>query len=167
MELLDKYILDAQSAMRKIERMALEFAEQISGDATAVVIIGIRNSGLVVAEKVGEYLLNVLPNKLTILSATLDKQLPDEVSFSEKLDFTGLHILLVDDVSNSGRTLTYALKPLLNFHPKSIRTMVLVERMHKQFPVKPDFVGLSIATTLEQHIKVSVEANEIKGAFVG
>lgn len=167
MELLDKYILDAQSAMRKIERMALEFAEQISGDATAVVIIGIRNSGLVVAEKVGEYLLNVLPNKLTILSATLDKQLSDEVSFSEKLDFTGLHILLVDDVSNSGRTLTYALKPLLNFHPKSIRTMVLVERMHKQFPVKPDFVGLSIATTLEQHIKVSVEANEIKGAFVG
>ena len=166
MVLLEKYILDAPAAMRKIQRMSLEFAEQISGDMTAVVVIGIRNSGMVIAEKVGEALSNILPNKISILSAWLDKQVPAEVNFSQEIDFSNLHILIVDDVANSGRTLTYSLKPLLNFHPKSIRTMVLVERMHKQFPVKPDFVGLSIATTPEQHIQVAVEDNEIKGAFV-
>lgn len=161
-----QYILDDAATMRKIQRMSLEFAEQISGDESAVVVIGIRNSGMVIAEKVGEILTDLLPNKLTILSAWLDKQKPVDVNFSEQLDFSGMHILLVDDVANSGRTLTYALKPLLTFHPKSIRTLVLVERMHKQFPVKPDFVGLSIATTQAQHIYVAVEDNALAGVFV-
>jgi pyrimidine operon attenuation protein/uracil phosphoribosyltransferase len=58
------------------------------------------------------------------------------------------------------------LKPLLNFHPKRIQTLVLVERMHKLFPVKPDYVGLSISTTLQDHIQVEVKDGEVLGAFV-
>jgi pyrimidine operon attenuation protein/uracil phosphoribosyltransferase len=58
------------------------------------------------------------------------------------------------------------LKPLLNFYPKSIQTLVLVERMHKLYPVKPDYVGLSMATTLQDHIQVMVEGEEVKGAYI-
>ena len=78
----------------------------------------------------------------------------------------GINIVVIDDVANSGRTLLYALKPLLEAHPKSIQTMVLVERMHKLFPVKPDYVGLSLSTTKENHIQVEVLNDELIGAFV-
>ena len=76
------------------------------------------------------------------------------------------NIILIDDVTNSGKTLLYALKPLLDAHPKTIQTLVLVERMHKLFPVKPDFVGLSISTTVEEHIQVETINGEIIGAYV-
>jgi pyrimidine operon attenuation protein/uracil phosphoribosyltransferase len=69
-------------------------------------------------------------------------------------------------VANSGKTLTYALKPFLDFHPKKIETLVLVERSHKTFPVQPDYVGLSVATTIEEHIYVEVEGEEITGAYL-
>jgi pyrimidine operon attenuation protein/uracil phosphoribosyltransferase len=60
----------------------------------------------------------------------------------------------------------YALKPFLNFQPKQIQTLVLVERTHKTFPVQPDYVGLSIATTLEEHIYVELKGDEITGAYL-
>ncbi|MFX8624421.1 phosphoribosyltransferase family protein, partial [Acinetobacter baumannii] len=81
-------------------------------------------------------------------------------------DFNDKNVLIVDDVANSGKTLLYALKPLLSFHPKRIQTLVLVERMHKLFPVKPDYVGLSVATTLQDMIIVEVANNEINGAYI-
>jgi len=96
----------------------------------------------------------------------MDKTHPTTVALSESINFNDLHIVIADDVTNSGRTLLYALKPLLDFHPKSIQTLVLVERMHKLFPVKPDYVGLSVATTLQEHIQVEVLDGEVVGAYV-
>ena len=75
-------------------------------------------------------------------------------------------VIVADDVVNAGKTLLYALKPILQFSPKKIQTLVLVERTHKAFPVTSDYVGLSIATTLEEHIIVEVEDNEINGAYM-
>jgi pyrimidine operon attenuation protein/uracil phosphoribosyltransferase len=54
----------------------------------------------------------------------------------------------------------------LDFYPVSIQTMVLVERMYRLFPVKPDYVGLSISTSLQDHIQVVVKGDEIEGVFV-
>lgn len=160
------YILNRDQAGQKIHRMALELAEHLSGDTAPVVIIGIRNSGTVVAQKVGALLKGYLANEVRIMSVTLDKTHPTTVVLSESVDFNGLHVVIADDVTNSGKTLMYALKPLLDFHPKSIQTLVLVERMHKLFPVKPDYVGLSVATTLQEHIQVEVTDGEVVGAYV-
>jgi pyrimidine operon attenuation protein/uracil phosphoribosyltransferase len=74
--------------------------------------------------------------------------------------------LLVDDVASSGKTMLYALKPFLQFHPKKIETLVLVERTHKQFPVHVDYVGMPVATTLEEHILVEVVDGVIVGAYM-
>jgi pyrimidine operon attenuation protein/uracil phosphoribosyltransferase len=60
----------------------------------------------------------------------------------------------------------YALKPLLQQYPKSIQTMVLIDRMHKLFPVKPDYVGLTVATTLQEHISVEMNHEQIVGAYL-
>jgi pyrimidine operon attenuation protein / uracil phosphoribosyltransferase len=159
-----KYILDKATADQKLQRLALEVAEQ-SDRNEALIVIGIKTSGLVIAEKIATLLKQYLPG-VKVVSASLDKRSPKDISFSEEVDFNGKNILICDDVSNSGKTILYVLKPLLDFHPKRIQTLVLVERMHKQFPVKSDFVGASIATTLQDHIYVEVEKGEVTGAYI-
>ncbi len=161
-----KNILSTEAAVQKLHRMTLELAERLDGDGTPVVLIGIRNSGMVIAEKIGALLKQYVTANVKIISAVLDKTKPKDVALSETVELNNVHVVVIDDVTNSGRTLLYALKPLLDFHPKSIQTMVLVERMHKLFPVKPDYVGLSVATTLQDHIQVDVENGEVMGAYI-
>ena len=160
------FVLSKAAAQEKLHRMALEVAETVSEDDVPLVLIGVRNSGLQIAEKLSSYLLQYVRVPVQIISVVLDKHHPAEVLLSEQINFEGKNVILVDDVSNSGRTLLYALKPLLDVHPRRIQTLVLVERMHKLFPVKPDYVGLSVATASQDYIRVEIEEGEIIGAYV-
>jgi pyrimidine operon attenuation protein/uracil phosphoribosyltransferase len=160
------YILTQSAVEQKLNRMVLELAENLSGHSAPLIIIGIRKNGLVIAEKTGALLKNYITNPIHIIAAELNKDYPTEVTLSEQIDFNGQQILLTDDVTNSGRTLLYALKPLLEYHPLSIETLVLVERMHKLFPVKINYVGLSVATTLQEHIHVEVKEGIVTGAYI-
>ena len=161
-----KTILTREQAEQKMHRMALELAEKLSGDSAPLIILGIKKNGEVIATQIAHYLQQYIPNSITLAWAQMDKSKPTQVAISEPIDFTGKHVLITDDVTNSGRTLLYAVKPLLDSHPISIQTLVLVERMHKQFPVKADYVGLSVATTLQEHIQVTVESGVVMGAFM-
>lgn len=159
------YILTKEVAEKKMQRMALEVAEQLSGDDSPIVLIGIKESGVVIAENIRRLLEPLLQN-VTVISCSINKKLPAEVGLSEAINFNGMNVIVIDDVTNSGRTLLYALKPLLQFHPKRIQTLSLVERMHKSFPIKPDYVGLSVATTLQEHIQVEVLDGTVIGAYL-
>ena len=160
-----KYILDQSTAEKKIRRMALEILEN-NADEKEIILAGIRESGSVLAKAVQEVLTaeSSIPTKL--ISLSLDKKTPKEVELSSQIDFAGKTIIVVDDVANSGKTLLYAMKPFLEFHPKSIQVLVLVARSHNAFPVHPDYIGVSIATTLEEHIFVEVEGDTVKGAYM-
>jgi pyrimidine operon attenuation protein/uracil phosphoribosyltransferase len=160
------YVLTKEAAQEKLHRMALEIAENISEDKAPLVLIGVRQSGLAIAEKISTYLSKYIKTPAQIISVSFDKHKPGEVLLSEKIDFNEKNIIVIDDVSNTGSTLLYALKPLLAFYPKRIQTLVLVERMHKLFPIKPDYVGLSVATTLQDHILVEIENGEVIGAYI-
>lgn len=161
-----KYVLTAEAANQKLKRMSLEIAESLSGQNGPLFLIGIKQSGEVIASTIGALLEPLMNQPIQILTVSLNKQHPKEVLLSEPIDLNGANIILIDDVTNSGRTLLYALKPLLDAHPKTIQTLVMVERMHKLFPVKPDFVGLSISTTVEEHIQVETQHGKIIGAYV-
>lgn len=161
-----KYIFNKEVAAQKLNRLALEIAEHLQGDGAELIIIGIKESGIVIAGKIGLLVQNYLPNQVTIISAELNKDYPSEVTLSQSIDFTDKNVIVVDDVANSGKTLLYVMQPLLQYHPKRIQVLVLVERMHKLFPVKPDYVGLSLATTLQDFIKVEVKDGEIEGAYI-
>lgn len=160
------YVLSYEAAQEKLHRMALEIAELVSEDEESLVLIGIRQSGMVIAKKISHFLEQYIKATPQVISVVLDKHTPKEVTLSERIDFSNKNVIFVDDVSNSGRTLMYALRPLLDFHPKRVLILVLVERMHKQFPIKPDFVGVSVATTPEDYIQVEVQNGEVIGAFV-
>jgi pyrimidine operon attenuation protein/uracil phosphoribosyltransferase len=159
-------ILNKEIAEQKLLRLALEVAEQLSGDNAPLVIIGIEHRGTVIAEKVGKLMKPYINIPVEITSGSFDKKMVKEIALSKEMDFTDKNVLVVNDVSNSGKTLFYALKPLLNYYPRRIQTLVLIERMHKLFPIKPDYVGLSVATTTQDYIHVEVEDNEVVGAFV-
>lgn len=145
--------------------MAYEILENNFGEEE-ILLAGIRESGSVVARNIQSLLGRISTIRTDIITITLDKKFPDEVTFSKPVSFDNKPVILIDDVSNTGRTLLYALKPFLSAHPKKIQTLVLVERTHKIFPVKPYYVGLSVATTLQEHIYVEVEGEQVKGAWL-
>ena len=161
-----KLILNKEQANQKLHRMALEIAEQLSEDNADLYLIGVAKKGVVTSEFIFQYLQPYFQKKMELLSVELNKDAPSEITLSKSVNFNNSNVILIDDVANSGKTLTYALKPLLEFHPKRIQTLVLVERTYKKFPIKPDYIGLSIATTIQEHISVEIENNEVIGAYL-
>jgi pyrimidine operon attenuation protein / uracil phosphoribosyltransferase len=160
-----KYILDRAAIAAKIERLAYEIAEQNAG-APTLVLAGIATNGVTIAHKLKEKLKEILPAGITILTISLNKKMPDVVTITPGQDLNGTTIIITDDVSMTGRTMMYALKPLLQFYPEKIQTLVLVERQQKLFPMHSDYVGLHISTTLEDMIIVETENGELVGAYL-
>ena len=160
-----KYILSKEVVEKKLRRMAFEILEN-NIDEKEIILAGIRESGSVVAKVIQKMLGEISAIKTELITITLDKNEPTNVSLNKSFDFNGKVIIVIDDVSNSGKTLLYALKPFIVSHPKKIQTLVLVERTHTSFPVRPDYVGLSIATTLQEHIFVEVKGEEVTGAYL-
>ena len=158
-------ILSAEAVKRKLRRMALEIAERNAGE-TALIIAGISGNGEMVAQQVMQELQQLSDIQVQLIAVQVNKKDPFDVQLNASIDFNDKIIILVDDVANTGRTMLYALKPFLQYRPKSIQTLVLVERSHKLFPVQTDYVGLSIATTLQEHIRVETSEGVITGAWL-
>jgi pyrimidine operon attenuation protein / uracil phosphoribosyltransferase len=160
-----KYVLNREVAAKKLQRMAYEVMEN-NMDEDKIILAGIRDNGLVIAKCIQQILSDISSLKTKLISVSLDKRHPGKIDLSERLDFSGHVIIVVDDVVSSGKTLLYSLKPFLEFQPKKIQTLVLVERSYKNFPVIPDYVGLSISTTLQDHIFVEVQDDVVTGAYL-
>lgn len=160
-----KQILTAEVANKKLRRMALQVVEQ-NYDTPQLLLVGIRSNGIVIAEKIRQYLQGVFTGEVQVLELSMDKKEPLVITLNKEIDFTGKTVILIDDVANSGRTMLYALKPLLQQFPKKIQTLALVERTHKSFPIDVDYVGYSVSTTADEHITVEVENDEVAGAWV-
>jgi pyrimidine operon attenuation protein/uracil phosphoribosyltransferase len=161
------YILSQEVAEKKLRRMAYEILENNS-DERQLILAGIRESGSVIARVIRRHLLEITGGRLSIqlITITLDKKRPGPVTLSHLPELDGQVVIVIDDVANSGRTLLYAMKPFLDHHPRKIEALVLVERTHKAFPVQPDYTGLSISTTVQEHINVEVDGDLVKGAWL-
>ena len=159
------YILNQALAEKKMRRMALEIIEN-NPDVNEIVLAGIKESGCVVAKSIQKMLAEISKVKTEFIEISLDKRHPKDVRLSREIDFNDKVIIIIDDVANSGKTLLYALKPFLSFYPKKVQSLVLVERSHNNFPVRPDYVGLSVSTTLQEHIYVEVDVEKILGAYL-
>ena len=160
-----KYILNGEIAGKKLQRIAYEIAER-NTDAKELILAGIKDNGCIIADKICKILSNIYTGKITVIQVSLDKRKPAEILVEPTVDLNDKVLILVDDVANSGKTLTYVLKAFLNSYPAKIQTLILVERTHKAFPVTADYVGLSVATTMQEQIIVEVEGNEISGAYL-
>ena len=158
-------VLNVAAADKKLRRMALEIAERNQG-VNEIIIIGIKENGIFIAQKIEEYLKPFFSGTLKTVSLNINKKMPGDVILSEEVLLENKLILLVDDVANSGRTMLYALRPLLLKFPAQIQTLALVERTHKLFPIALNYVGLSVSTTAEENIIVTVDNGDITGAYI-
>ena len=160
-----KDILDTENIRMKLERMALEIIEN-NLEEESIILVGIQENGSVIARNMEKLLQQFSQLKVQLVDLTLDKKHPQDIHLSAEIQVNGRVIILVDDVANSGKTILYSLKPFLEFHPKKIQTLALVERTHKIFPVNLDYKGLSVATTLQEHIFVEVKDGQVTGAYL-
>lgn len=159
-----KYILSKEQIERKIRRMAVEILERASSTEN-LIIIGIDGSGAIVAQKLQE---EIVAKGIKIQSGkvTINKANPLEKSALSVDTLNNKTVVLVDDVANSGKTLLYAMKPILAYLPEQILFCVLVDRTHKRFPIKPDIIGHTVSTTIQERIIVDVHDNDINGAYL-
>ena len=104
---------------------------------------------------------------MTSISLSPANPLESEVEIGlAKKDLNKKVIVLVDDVANTGRTIFYAIKPLLEVLPKKIQVAVLVDREHKSFPIKVDYVGVSLFTTIQDDIDVQIKGKGEKAVYL-
>ncbi|ATL49872.1 phosphoribosyltransferase [Chitinophaga caeni] len=158
-------ILSQEVIAQKIIRIAYEIYEHNSAEK-GIVLAGIWDRGSIIARKIADQLKEISDIDVELIELKLNKENPSQVDISKEMDFTGKVIVVVDDVANSGRTMLYALKPFLNNLPRKIQTAVLVDRKHKSFPLSVDFVGYSLATTLQEMVMVDTNGEEIVSAYL-
>ncbi|TDQ10363.1 pyrimidine operon attenuation protein/uracil phosphoribosyltransferase [Pedobacter metabolipauper] len=153
-------ILNKKQIQQKINRIAYQILED-NLDEKEIVLAGIWDRGYKLAIRLKTVLSRISSLKITLLNIELDR-LDTKLVASTDLDesqWKGKVIILVDDVLNSGKTLAYGLGVFLNTPHKKIRTVVLVDRSHKIFPIATDFVGLQMATVLKEHVDVVLDVD--------
>ncbi len=156
-------IVDHLQVQKIIKRMAYQIYER-NFDVKELIIASIDGQGNDVALLIGEELKGIAKIKIKYISIKLNKVNPEmnHIKVSEPdLKLNEKTVLLVDDVLNTGRTLVYGLMPFLKSKIRSIQVAVLVDRNHNSFPVSADFVGISLQTTLQEHISVVVKQKKI------
>lgn len=155
MTIADNIILDNLQVEQKIRRIAFQIYESNSNEEE-IIIAGIAENGYLFAEKVHEVLSNISPLKVELCKVYIDKKNPiNAVTTSLTVnEYKNKSLVLVDDVLNSGTTLIYAVKHFLDVPLKRFKTAVLVNRNHKKYPVKADFKGISLSTSIKEHVVV-------------
>jgi pyrimidine operon attenuation protein/uracil phosphoribosyltransferase len=155
-------ILGAKDITQKINRLAWQIYENNSMESS-IVIIGISGRGEVLASKLSKVIRKIsnIKTKLGVIQFDKDSPYNSEVKIDlDVSDYSNKVIILVDDVLNSGKTLMYASKYFLNTPLAKLSTAVLIYRTHNRFPIKADYIGLSLATTLHEYILVVLDSDE-------
>jgi len=154
-------ILTQQEIAHKTRRIAYQIYETFP-DENEIVLAGIANSGYLFTQMIATELKKIAPFEVTLCEVRINKDNPlDAIETSlTPAEYTNRSLVLIDDVLNSGATLIYGIKHFLDVPLKKFKTAVLVDRNHKQYPVKADFKGLSLSTSLRERVQVVLSENE-------
>lgn len=160
-----KEIIDALSMKRALMRMTYEIVERNKGTEN-LVLVGIKTRGWYLAERIAKNLKNLEDVEVPVGAIDISQyrdDLPEaekeKMIHSQQLDFdiTDKNVILVDDVLFTGRTIRAALDALMDQgRPAKINLAVLVDRGHRELPVRPDFIGKNIPTAMNEKVKVAM-----------
>ena len=160
-------ILNVDQIYQKITRLAWQVYEN-NFNQNEIVFVGIDKKGLFLANKISDCLIKISKIKTIVAELSINKSLDINSSMSLAISddlFKDKVVILVDDVLNSGKTLMYASKLFLNTNLKKLSILVLIDGNHNLFPIKADFVGLSLSTSLKEYITVDL-AGDNKGVYL-
>jgi pyrimidine operon attenuation protein/uracil phosphoribosyltransferase len=161
-------ILNQSQIKQKIRRLSFEILEH-NYDEKQLILGGINNNGMHFAKMLQKDLQKISDLDFKLMHITLNPAQPladpIEIDLPAK-EVKNKVVIIIDDVANTGRTIFFAMKPLMESLPRKIEAAVLVDRTHKSFPIKVDYVGLSLATTLKDHIDVQLKGFEEMAVYL-
>lgn len=169
-EFTDKTVLmDTEGIRRALTRISHEIVEKNKG-VENIVLVGIRTRGVPIAERLAEYIEKIEGQKppVGVLDITLYRDDLSTLGYQPivrptelPVDITGKTIVLVDDVLYTGRTIRAALDAVIdNGRPKTIQLAVLIDRGHRELPIRADFVGKNVPTSSKEVVSVQLEATD-------
>ena len=163
MTVTNNVILTHDEIVHKIKRIAYQIYEN-NAEEKEIVLAGIETNGYTLAKKLKTVLKKISSIEPILCKVSIDKKNPINIiktSIAQE-DYKNKSIILIDDVLNSGTTLIYGVKHFLNVPLKQFKTAVLVNRNHKKYPVKADFKGISLSTSLQEHINIDLDGKVFK-----
>ena len=148
-------VLTHQQIQSKIRRIAFQILEDTFGEQE-IVLVGIVSNGYELAKRLTGVIEKMSTMRVELLQVTIDKTGRVLNGTSDRPIEVCNHktIVLVDDVLNSGKTMAYCFGMFLNNPVRKIRSVVLVKRSHRLFPLTVDFFGIELATIIKEHIRV-------------
>ena len=163
MGLTENCILNHEEINHKVKRIAYQIYES-NVEEQEIILAGIESNGYLFAKKLRAAMLKICDINPILCKVTIDKKNPISpiITTLTKEDYTNKSLVLVDDVLNSGTTLIYGVKHFLNVPLKRFKTAVLVNRNHKKYPVKADFKGISLSTSINEHVSVIFTGKKTK-----
>jgi pyrimidine operon attenuation protein/uracil phosphoribosyltransferase len=146
-------ILNHHQISNKLTRLAWQIYEN-NMDEKVLWVAGIDKRGIYLAEKIAAELSRISSQKINMLRVMIDRQSfePTYISDHHIEELKDGALILVDDVLNTGKTIISAMLPLIPKQVRSIQVAVLASRSHRMFPIRADYVGISMATTLQEHL---------------
>ena len=152
-------ILDNQQIHQKLNRLAYQVFEA-NYQEDEIIIAGIEPNGALLASRLTKILKDISGKKIGLATLKVNKDNPllsELVCEKGGCEFAGKSVVLVDDVLNTGRTMIYGVKYFLEYPIKQLSTVILIDRDHKLFPVRADYIGLSLSTNLQEHVLVEMK----------
>ena len=163
---MKKQVLDFEKISRICGRLAYQILENnINEDE--ILLVGIKEKGYEIAKIIEQKLKDNTSSKVHLKSITIDKKNPNQISeFDINFNQMPKSVYLVDDVLNTGKTLMFAVNSLLKYDFKLIKTLVLIDRNHKRYPIKVDFKGISLSTNLDDTVILISENKNLEAVLV-
>ena len=156
-------ILTHSQINNKIRRIAFQIYEN-NVNEKEIILAGIDKNGYIFAKKLKTVLQKISDINPILCKVSINKKNPLEAIKTSipTTEYENKSLILVDDVLNSGTTLIYGVKHFLNVPLKQFKTAVLVNRNHKKYPVKADFKGISLSTSLHEHVHIALEGKHFE-----
>lgn len=155
-------VLDHNQILRICNRFAFQIIEN-SNENDELSIIGIKAKGYEIAKIIKDQIETIVNKKVRLSFIEIDKNNPKGSIKSDFLSKNNIkNVFLIDDVLNTGKTLAYSISYLLDYNFQSIKTLVLIDRNHKQFPIKVDFKGISLSTNIDDKVKLLNEDKKLR-----
>lgn len=161
-------VLNDVQIKQKIDRITRQIIEN-NYTEKQLIIAGINGNGFSIAQKIHSIIQEIGSVPSLLSEIKIDKVNPTDETTSLTLassDVKDSVVLLIDDVINSGMTMSYAFRYILELKPKSIQTAVLIDRKHRKFPIRSNYTGKELSTMLHERVEVSIEGNQMEAVLI-
>ena len=156
-------ILNKENISNKINRISWQIIEH-NIKSEELFLAGIQGNGFLIAQRISKILKKNSDSKIYLAEFIIDKKKPDLAKNTlkpyHKINYSKLPIIIIDDVINSGKTLVYSINFFIKLYAFNIKIVTLIDRKHRLFPIKSDFSGLNLSTSIKNHVEVILGKNE-------